>query len=70
METFSHVTRLNSIYVMFSSIVNQQWPLFQLDVKNAFLYGNLEEVYIEQPPEYVTQEETMVCTLKLGNIWF
>ena len=38
--------------------------MFQLDVKNAFLYGNLEKVYIEQPPGYVAQEKNMVCKLK------
>jgi len=41
---------------MFSVAVNMEWPLFQLDVKNAFLYEDLkEQVYIEQPPGYITQ---------------
>ena len=56
---------MNSIRILFSIIVNLSLQLFQLDVKNAFLYGNLqEEVYIEQPPGYVAQGETKVCHLK------
>ena len=50
LETFSHVDRFNSICVLFSLAVNQSWQIFQLNVKKAFLYGDLvEEVYIEQP---------------------
>ena len=61
-ETFSPFARMNSIRILFSIAVNLSWPLFQLDVKNAFLYGDLqEEVYMEQPPGYIAQGETKVC---------
>jgi len=55
-ETFSPVARINSIRILFSIAVHLSWPLFRLDVKSAFLYGDLqEEVYMEQPPYYVAQ---------------
>lgn len=39
---------------------------YQLHTTNTFLEGDiLEEVYIEQPPEYVSQGESLVvCKLK------
>ena len=42
------------------------WPLFQFDIKNAFLHGDLaEEVYMEQPPGFVAQGESgLVCRLR------
>ena len=48
-ENFSPVTRLNSIRILFSVVVNMEWSLFQLNVKN--LYWDLKkQVYMEKPP--------------------
>ena len=64
-ETFTPVARLNSIRIMFFIVVNLSWPLFQLNVKNTFLYGDLkEEIYMEQPPGYVAHGKNKIYRLR------
>ena len=64
-ETFSPVAKISSVWILISLAANLGWPLFQLDVKNAFLNGDLkEEVYMEQSPGFVAQGESgKVCRL-------
>jgi len=65
-ETFALVVKLNSIWVILSLAVNLDWKLHQLDIKNAFLNGELEkEIYIRIPPGF-EREDTRgkVCRLK------
>jgi hypothetical protein len=41
LETFAPVAKLNSVRVLLSLAANRDWPLQQLDVKNAYLNGDL-----------------------------
>ena len=50
LETFASVANMNSIEVLLSWATNLDWPKKQFDVKNAFLHGNLEEVFMGLPP--------------------
>ena len=41
---------------LLSMNVMRSWPIYQLDIKNVFLHGDLaEEVYMKQPPGFVAQ---------------
>ena len=66
-ETFSPVAKLNSICIIIFLAANLDWPLHQLDVKNACLHGDLTEtVYMAQPPGLESKGEC-VCHLKKSN---
>jgi hypothetical protein len=65
-ETFYHVARYTSIWMIISLATSMGWILHQMDVKIEFLNGDIEEeVYIEQPDGFVIHEkDSHVCRLK------
>jgi hypothetical protein len=65
-EVFAPVARTESVRVMIALAAHHGWPIHHMDVKTAFLNGELlEEVYMEQPPGFVINgEESKVMRLQ------
>jgi hypothetical protein len=65
-ETFSPVVRFASIRLILAIVAYMDLELYQMDVKIAFLNGELdEEIYMDQPVGFVADgQECKVCKLK------
>jgi hypothetical protein len=65
-EVFSPVIRNTTIRSLLALSNAKNWEVHQMDVKTAFLQGNLEEeIYMRQPDGYVNKElPNHVCKLK------
>ena len=64
-ETFSPVAILKSIRIMLAIAAYHDYEIWQMDVKTAFLNGDLEEeIYMSQPDGYAQKgQEHKVCKL-------
>lgn len=65
-ETFSPVAMLKSIRIMLAIAAYHDYEIWQMDVKTAFLNGNLvEDVYMTQPDGFVLDGQVdKVCKLQ------
>ena len=77
-DTFAPVTRPETLRLMFALAVKQNWEIRQIDVKNAYLYGDLdEEIYMEAakgmdvPKGKVLRLKKALYSLKqAGRAWY
>ena len=52
-EVFAPVARMDTVRMIIAVAAQRGWGIYQLDVKSAFLHGELmEDVFVEQPKGY------------------
>jgi len=50
---------------MMALVAHYDLELHQMDLKTAFLYDNLDDVYMDQPMRFIEEgKEYMMCKLK------
>jgi hypothetical protein len=78
-ETFSPVAKYSTVRTVLSLALSRSGPIHQLNVKNAFLHGNLTEtVYCQQPsrfedpahPDFVCLLKKSLYGLKPAHAWY
>ena len=65
-ETFSPVSKKDSLRIIMALVAQYDLELHQMDVKTAFLNGDIEEeIYMDQPEGFsVEGKDHMMCKLK------
>ena len=62
-ETFAPVAKMDSIRLVLAILASKHWEVHHMDVKSAFMHGDVhEEIYMKQPEGYI-YDSSLVCKL-------
>ena len=71
-KTFSPMAKMPTVRIIFALFAAQGWKFFQLDVKSAFLNGDLDvEIFMNQPKWFVCKLKKSLYGLKQApRAWY
>ena len=77
-ETFAPVAHMPTVRTFIAVAAVRYWSLFQLDVKNVFLHGDLQQEVYMFPPPGLSSPSGLVCRLRRAlyrlkqapRVWF
>jgi hypothetical protein len=63
---FSPIAKITTVRVLLALAANKGWNMWQMDMKNAFLHGELDrEIYMNQQMGFQNQDHSeYVCKLR------
>lgn len=69
-ETFSLVFKMKTAKSVLALVAIKGWHIYQIDIFNAFLQGDLfVEIYVQLPQGFLSQGENIVCRLKTNSLY-
>ena len=63
-ETLAHITKMTAVFTLITVASIHQWHISQIDVKNTFLNGDLQEKVYMGPQPSDSHKLGEVCKLK------